>query len=349
MNRSKRFVIGSHDASPRLTVTLQAGFAIFCLVAALPTPPCLAEYRDHPSVRRAFQEVVRPARESTVIVLRDRRHVALGAIVSEDGLVITKASELDGKSFTCKTSAGEQYKARVVATDGDLDLAMLRLTIDDQKLKPVEWRSAKPLPLGSLLATASTDRLPVAIGVVSVEARNIRKRPGFLGVGLTPSSEGPLVNLILEKSAAAEAGVKIGDVVRKINGRRIESRQAMVELISGMRPGDRVRLDVLREDEQKTIKAKLGSRDVNSNGADRFAEMNAMGGPLSRRRSGFATAIQHDTILEPHHCGGPIVDLDGKVVGINIARAARTHSYALTADVVKKAVAELVQQATAAD
>ena len=31
----------------------------------------------------------------------------------------------------------------------------------------------------------------------------------------------------------------------------------------------------------------------------------------------------------PADCGGPLVNLDGKVVGMNIARAGRTESYAI--------------------
>ena len=66
-----------------------------------------------------------------------------------------------------------------------------------------------------------------------------------------------------------------------------------------------------------------------------------MGGPLSLRNNGFPDVIQHDTVLKPSDCGSPVVDLDGKVIGINIARAGRTESYAIPADVVKKVVEEL--------
>jgi serine protease Do len=60
--------------------------------------------------------------------------------------------------------------------------------------------------------------------------------------------------------------------------------------------------------------------------------MNRMGGPLSERRNGFPTILQHDAVLRPSDCGGPLVDLDGKVIGINIARAGRTESYAAPAE-----------------
>jgi S1-C subfamily serine protease len=41
--------------------------------------------------------------------------------------------------------------------------------------------------------------------------------------------------------------------------------------------------------------------------------------------------IQTDMQLERDRCGGPVVDLDGNVVGISIARADRTRSFVLPA------------------
>ena len=58
-----------------------------------------------------------------------------------------------------------------------------------------------------------------------------------------------------------------------------------------------------------------------------------MGGPLSERADDFPGGVlQHDTVLQPTECGGPLVNLDGKVVGINIARAGRVESYCLPAN-----------------
>ncbi|MEX2027294.1 MAG: S1C family serine protease, partial [Pirellulaceae bacterium] len=53
-------------------------------------------------------------------------------------------------------------------------------------------------------------------------------------------------------------------------------------------------------------------------------------------------AIQHDTVLKPSECGGPIVDLSGKVVGINIARGGRVESYALPATLVRSLLPDLM-------
>jgi serine protease Do len=56
---------------------------------------------------------------------------------------------------------------------------------------------------------------------------------------------------------------------------------------------------------------------------------------LSERRVLFPSALEHDTVLLPNQCGGPLVDLEGNVIGINIARANRVASYAIPADVAR--------------
>jgi len=61
---------------------------------------------------------------------------------------------------------------------------------------------------------------------------------------------------------------------------------------------------------------------------------NNMGSKLSDKRTGFPNILQHDSVLKPSDCGGPLVELDGKAVGINIARAGRVESYAIPSDTV---------------
>jgi len=56
------------------------------------------------------------------------------------------------------------------------------------------------------------------------------------------------------------------------------------------------------------------------------------------------SVFQHDTPLFPEHCGGPMVDLDGQVVGLNIARRGRAASFALPAQLVKTLIDEMLRE-----
>jgi S1-C subfamily serine protease len=69
-------------------------------------------------------------------------------------------------------------------------------------------------------------------------------------------------------------------------------------------------------------------------------------GNISARSTGFGDVIEHDSVLVPEHCGGPIIDVQGNVVGLNIARAGRVSCYALRAKTVSKAIEEMLQTAS---
>ncbi len=88
------------------------------------------------------------------------------------------------------------------------------------------------------------------------------------------------------------------------------------------------------------LTATLGT-DEHGNAHREFSMTNLLGGAVSKRSSDFSAVFQHDTVIRPVDCGGPLVDLTGKVIGINIARAGRTETYALPADVVVPLLAAL--------
>ena len=72
-------------------------------------------------------------------------------------------------------------------------------------------------------------------------------------------------------------------------------------------------------------------------------------GAVSHRRDDFPAAIQHDSVLRPNDCGGPVVDAAGNVIGINIARADRTASYALPSATVLALLDKLKSESPATD
>lgn len=296
-----------------------------------------ATERSHSRVLAAFREVVTDSTLSTVRIYCDGRKTVMGTIVTSDGFVLTKASELKGK-IECQLHDSRRLTATIVGRDTSLDLAMLK--IDAKDLKPISFDTPAVPPVGSLVASSGIERDPLAIGILSVSPRRIPAPSGALGVQLDTSEDVARIEQVMPDSAAEKAGLQADDIITHVNEKSIKGRQEMVETIRGYMPGERVTLQIRRGKEELTITATLGSLATLVHG-DRADFQNNLGGSLSDRRAGFASVIQHDTVLRPSDCGGPLVDLDGRVIGINIARAGRVESYALTLEIVKPLLEDL--------
>ncbi|TWT43273.1 S1C family serine protease [Botrimarina hoheduenensis] len=205
--------------------------------------------------------------------------------------------------------------------------------------------SREQLPrVGDWVATVGRGRDPLAVGVVSVTPRPITARPGYLGVRLSnqpTDGTGVRVEDAVQGGGASDAGVLAGDVIRAVNGRMTNTIEALKEAIAARSPGDAIDLEIVRGEKVLQLRAILAAWDLNQ--AERRAlYQNRLGGQLSDRRFGFPTVLQHDTALAPKDCGGPVVDTEGRLVGINIARAGRTESYALPAEVVASRLVDLM-------
>src|ERR1019366_1634522 len=112
----------------------------------------------------------------------------------------------------------------------------------------------------------------------------------------------------------------------------VENTDELRGLLSKTKPNDEVVFKIVREKKPQDIKATLGRNPSDKNGKSRSDTQNTMGSKLSDRRAGFPVILQHDSILRPTDCGGPLVNLEGQVLGINIARAGRTESYAIPSE-----------------
>mgnify|MGYP002527774943 FL=1 len=107
------------------------------------------------------------------------------------------------------------------------------------------------------------------------------------------------------------------------------------------RPGEVLKTTVKRDGKTIEMKVRLGMpADLFPNDpmSFRFGGSDGLNGPLNQRRDDFPAAIQHDSVLLPSQCGGPVVNISGEVIGINVARANRIVSYALPSETVKKIV-----------
>ena len=84
---------------------------------------------------------------------------------------------------------------------------------------------------------------------------------GFLGAGATTNDDGGvLVEQIIPGSAAEEYGLKLGDVIQKIAGKKIESTEEFSKTLRGMEAGDEVEIEVKRGKKLITLEIMLGRR-----------------------------------------------------------------------------------------
>ncbi len=294
---------------------------------------------------KVFRDVVADASRSTVRVRcrvgGNEEVAAFGIVVGADGWVLTKASQLEGE-ISCEIHDGREFPAKIVGFSEPYDLAMLKLEV--KGLKPVEWRDSTKDAVGSWVATPGINPDPVAVGVLSVGARQITGRElarrsssgGFLGIRIDPVKDGVKVAEVIPEGAADKAGFEEADIIVTVGKSRITDPETLFKALQKTKPGEKVTVRVKRGSEEVVLKPTLGTHPLG-----RADFQNQLGSKLSNHRTGFPMVLQHDTILRPVDCGGPLVDLDGKVIGINIARAGRTETLAIPAEAVKPLLDDL--------
>jgi S1-C subfamily serine protease len=159
----------------------------------------------------------------------------------------------------------------------------------------------------------------------------------YLGITVTPDGPAVKVSRVFPQSAAAKAGMKVDDKILSIQERAVADQKALLDLLGTMKPGDEVKIKLVREGKDLELKATLALRK-----GPMRKDQNLMGSELSTRRTGFPTYFQSDTVIKPKDCGGPVCDLEGHVLGINIARAGRVESYTIPSEVITPLLADLM-------
>ena len=303
------------------------------------------------SVLKALKEITAGTPAATHTVCADGKPVALATAITAAGGVLTKNSETTKGKITV-TVGDKDYPATVVKRFPEWDLALFHIPTGE--LHPVTFDASAPAPArGSLLAVPGPGTEPLGIGMVSVNSRPFGQI-GFLGIQTdrTATTTGSVTAKVVQKDGpAAKAGFKDGDVITAVNDQPVADPIRFTHTIAKFKPNDRVKFEVTRGEEKLTLEATLGDRPMPKMGKD-FLKVNQMSGPLSPKVDGFPLALQHDIPLEPSQCGGPLLDLDGHCLGINVARAGRVSTLAIPAGQVaallKEAHDDLVAAAAAA-
>jgi serine protease Do len=95
---------------------------------------------------------------------------------------------------------------------------------------------------------------------------------GWLGVGIQPLTEelarkfgvnegdGVLVNEVFEKDPAAQAGIKPGDILTRIDGTVIDTPNRLSRVVAGLLPGSAIQVEIVRDQQRLVLNINLMER-----------------------------------------------------------------------------------------
>ena len=264
-----------------------------------------------------------------VATLLDSEHIA------------TKLSELTpDEMIHCRFHGGDRCIAEIAMTNVALDLAILKLQSPRGAATSLGSAPVVSADEFSLVFAATAKSEPVQVGLLT-RRRHIEPRlNGKLGAVLDVDeiSRAVRVKEVAPNGTASIAGLSKSCLIDSINGQPVRSLDPVKsldnvgELLSKLQPGDWLQFQFRIAENSSTTFARL-----QHDPAERFERtefLDGRSGIVSERRSGFADVMQHDIELAPDDCGSPLVDSQGRIVGINIARRARESSLAIPIEVV---------------
>jgi serine protease Do len=292
-------------------------------------------FRSGEETLRAFAPISAATRQAIVKFNVNGATVALGTVMDTNGLTLTKASELKQGKLTAWLATDQEVNAEVLAIDEEEDMALV--WVQAQGLKPIEW-AAGEAAIGQWAISPGIADTPHAVGIISALPRRIRPPRALIGVQFDFGTSTPRIEQVLSGLGAEKAGLKPGDVIVAVNGTAMTNREQVVETLREFRDGQTIKLGLRRAETNFSAQVRMTVPKSGQAGSELSSRQRSsrLTGEVSQRAEGFEQAIEHDSVLRPWLCGGPLVNLDGKAIGMNIARAGRVTTYALPARLVKR-------------
>lgn len=297
------------------------------------------------AVVAAFEPQRQILQRSSAVILDGRKEICYGVVISSDGHILTKASEILGTTAWGVTIDQTKYNdAKLLMTDPTWDVALLK--VEASGLQPVAYAPTSAVPPGTWVvangATTRTTRRLLA-GIISAKIREIPPAGGAaLGVILKVKAKSLEIEDVTEKSGAKEAGLQKGDVILTIEGKKVKKLEDIAEILKDRKAGSTVKISYRRSGKEATAEVRLASRSEMF--TDQMNRNDQMSGEFSKHRSGFPRVMQHDILGAASVVGGPLLDLDGRCVGMNIARANRAESFAIPVEDLKEIAERMIRQ-----
>lgn len=296
----------------------------------------------------AFEPQRLVIQQSSAVIYDGSAEAIYGVVISPQGDILTKASELkEIKKLSVTVDQKKYPEVKIVSIDPTWDVAHLKIAAAG--LTPVNYAPTSAVPQGTWVvangATTRTNRRVLA-GIVSAKIREIPTAGGgALGVVLKEDAKNLEIMEIPEKSGAKEAGLLKGDVITAIDDQPVTTREDIAKALKDRKAGSKVKVTYRRNAETTTAEVLLMARGE----MEQMSRNDQMSGLFSERRSGFPRVMQHDILGSKSVVGGPLLDLNGHCLGMNIARANRAESFAIPVEDLKAIAERMLRQAREAE
>lgn len=105
----------------------------------------------------------------------------------------------------------------------------------------------------------TVQRAVLGISYTELDANTAREK------NITATNTGILVNEVMDRSAAKEAGIEAGDVIIAINDAPTHTSAQMLEQMSRFSPGDKIKIKYVRDNKEHTTQATLYNAQGSTN------------------------------------------------------------------------------------
>ena len=314
--------------------------------------PLAAQYSLEAPLRCTGEQllaVFEPQRQvlqsSSALIMDGRDESGYGVIISADGYMLTKASEFAKLKEPQVIVDKKRYKSvKLLSQDPAWDVCLIK--VDAEGLMPVKFAEGSDLALGSWVCAngvSSRFKRRLLMGVISAQPRRIKPAGGLvMGVVIKEDEKkGLVVEAVEEKGGAFAAGLQKGDVLLTADAKALKTVEELKEALKDYHTGSKVLIGAKRGDQELEMHVELMPSHQMKPPPNRN---DMMSGDFSQRRSDFARVVQHSILGSSKIVGGPLLNLDGECIGMNIARANRAESFAIPVEELQEIARRLMNQ-----
>jgi serine protease Do len=126
---------------------------------------------------------------------------------------------------------------------------------------------------------------------------------------------GALIEEVTAETPAARAGIEVGDVVTRINGQRVDDPSRLRLIVSSIKPGTPITVDLLRNNELMTVTAKLEALPEEA-----LAELGPRGAPRGQPQQATTELVTGVTVQNLSPALRERFDVPQEIDGIIVTR-----------------------------